>query len=278
MTGVRFACCSFLIFGSSMLPRQSKPVSNMFTAPIQLAASKAKGSSSDHPTNGASRLLESYANLPLSFEGNQGQTDARVKFLSRGSAYSLFLTDDEAVFSMSFRGSRAKAHDREVPGGRRLRPSSAENTSNAILRMKLINANPSARVTGEDELAGKSNYLVGNDVRKWRHNVANYAKVKYEGIYSGIDLVYYGNQHQLEYDFVVAPGADPHKIRLDIRGARTIRQHDNGDLVLQMMQGELRWHKPVAYQEKDGSRQGIAAHYVVKDKNRVEFAVADYDI
>jgi hypothetical protein len=88
--------------------------------------------------------------------------------------------------------------------------------------MKLVKANPAAKVTGADELLGKSNYFIGNDPKKWRTNLTNYAKVKYEGIYSGVDLVYYGNQRQLEYDFVVAPGADPHRIQFDVRGSKHI--------------------------------------------------------
>ena len=141
--------------------------------------------------------------------------------------------------------------------------------------MKLVNANPAAKVTGIDELPGKSNYFIGNDPKKWRTNVPTYAKVKYEGIYPGIDLVYYGNQRQLEYDFVVAPGADPRLIQFDVRGAKRIRRDEGGDLVLKMDEGEIRWHKPVVYQEKDGTRQEIAAHYAITDKNRVGFEVAE---
>ena len=139
--------------------------------------------------------------------------------------------------------------------------------------MKLRNANPAAKVTGADELPGKSNYFIGNDPKKWRSNVPEYAKVKYEGIYSGIDLVYYGNQRQFEYDFVVAPGADPHRIQFDVRGAKHISRDEHGDLVLQIARGEVRWRNPIVYQEKDGTRQEIAAHYVIKHKNRVGFEV-----
>jgi hypothetical protein len=143
--------------------------------------------------------------------------------------------------------------------------------------MKLRDANPAAKVTGIDELAGTSNYFIGNDPKKWHSHVSTYAKVKYEGIYSGIDLVYYGNQRQLEYDFIVAPGADPRRIAFDIRGAQLIRRDARGDLVLKMDDGEIRWHKPVVYQEKDGTKQEIAARYAIPDTNRVTFEVAKYD-
>ena len=144
--------------------------------------------------------------------------------------------------------------------------------------MKLVKANAAAKVTGADELPGRSNYFIGNDPTKWHTNVHEYTKVKYEGIYSGIDLVYYGNQRQLEYDFVVAPGADPRHIHFDLRGAKSISRDERGDLVLRTAAGEVLWRKPVVYQEKAGTRQEIAAHYVIKHKNRIGFEVADYDL
>jgi hypothetical protein len=104
-----------------------------------------------------------------------------------------------------------------------------------------------------------------------------YAKVKYDGIYKGIDLIYYGNQRQLEYDFVVRPGADPHRIQFDVRGARRIRRDEHGDLVFKMGEAEIRWQRPIVYQEKNGAKQEIPAHYVIKDTNRVAFGLAKYD-
>jgi hypothetical protein len=101
--------------------------------------------------------------------------------------------------------------------------------------------------------------------------------VKYEGIYSGIDLVYYGNQRQLEYDFVVAPGADPRRIGFEVRGAKQILQGARGELVFKMGEEEIRWHKPVVYQVNAGRRQEIPAQYAVMDTNRVGFQVEKYD-
>ncbi len=195
------------------------------------------------------RAISTYGKLPLSFEKNQGQTDAAVKFLARGQGYTLYLTAGEAVLA-------TKAHD--------------------VMRMKLLGADAAAGATGLEEMAGKSNYFIGNDPTKWRTNVPTFAKVKFSHVYSGIDLVYYGNQRQLEYDFVVAPGADPKRIQFEFEGAK-LRRDGHGDLVLKTSQGELQWHKPAAYQEKDGNRQEIAARYVIKDKNRVGFEIAAYD-
>ena len=124
--------------------------------------------------------------------------------------------------------------------------------------MKLVSANRSPRVTGLDELPGKSNYFIGSDPAKWQTDVRTYAKVKYEGVYPGVDLVYYGNQRQLEYDFVVAPGADPKAIALEIETRSSKLENRNpklavetsGDLVIETDGGEVRFHKPVVYQEQ----------------------------
>jgi len=135
-----------------------------------------------------------YGNLPLSFEANNGQSDGQVRFISRGHRYGLFLTPTEAVLSLT--GPTAD-------GG---------SNRNAVVRMKLTGANAQPTVTGLTELSSKSHYLTGNRPEKWRTRVANYGKVRYEGVYPGIDLVYYGTQRQLEYDFIVSPGADPEKM------------------------------------------------------------------
>src|SRR6202521_1982121 len=267
-----YFACLFQCLATTFLLPQSNPV------PLinQSAGVVSPISASQGDPKAQARILDSYGKLPLSFEANHGQTDSRVKFLSRTGGYSLFLTGDEAVLTLS--GSKANTHKAKIAGtARTLQSDMAAPKSVGMLRMKLCNANPAARVTGVDELAGTSNYFIGNDPTKWRTNVPTYAKVKYEGIYSGIDLVYYGNQRQLEYDFIVAPGADPRRIAFDIRGAKRIRQDRRGDLVFKMGDGEIRWHKPVVYQEKDGARQLVAARYAITNRNRVGFEVAEYD-
>jgi hypothetical protein len=241
------------------------------------------------------KILDEYGRLPLSFEANDGQTDARVKFFSRTSGYSLFLTQDEVVLTLDggkatnsspqgLKPASAKGYDtaartpfpRTFYASRRDR-GTAESMPNSVLRMKLRNSNPMAKMVGVGELAGTNNYFIGNDPAKWRTNVPTYTSVKYEGIYSGIDLVYYGNQRQLEYDFVVAPGADLRRIAFDVRGAKRIRRDAYGELIFKMGEDEVRWRKPVVYQEKDGARQLIAARYAITNTNQVGFEVAKYD-
>src|SRR5260370_2045935 len=156
---------------------------------------------------GASREI-AFGKLPLAFEANQGQTDRRVKFVSRGSGYSLFLTGDEAVLALNKRPQQSpgggKAHSLPVSHFKTTSLLSPEAFAPEFLRMKLVGANPKAAVSGMDELPGRSNYLMGNDPSKWRTNVPKYAKVKYREVYAGVDLIYYGNQSELEYYFIVA--------------------------------------------------------------------------
>ena len=283
------------------------------------------------------KLVETYGQLPLSFEINQGQTDSQVRFLSRGHGYTLFLTGDEAVLSLrsqksgirsqqpASRNSKLENRNSFLPESLLPRPteyglraidnrqSAINNSSNkapTVLRMTLVGANANAKVTGLDPLPGKSNYFLGNDPKKWRTNVSNYAKVKYENIYPGIDLVYYGKESggrnqepevrshksggtsqesggsstpresgsQLEYDFVVFPGADPAAITLAVETGNSkletgnskiengqasspspggVRIDANGDLVISTDAGEVRFRKPLVYQPQStvGSRQ-----------------------
>ena len=193
--------------------------------------------------------------LPLSFEANQGQLDERVRFFARGLGYSLFLTPDEAVLA---------SHDDKRAG-------------KGALRITLVGARRAPRVTGIDALRGKSNYFIGGDPSQWRRNVPLYGKVRYEGVYPGIDVVYYGNQRQLEYDFQVAPGADPRTIRIAFGGARAVSVDGGGEVVVQAAHGEMRQRKPLVYQEVDGARREVSGRYVMRGRREVGFEVGDYD-
>jgi hypothetical protein len=125
--------------------------------------------------------------------------------------------------------------------------------------MNLVGANPDAAVAGLDQLPGTSNYMIGNDPSQWHTNIANYGQVAYQGVYPGVNLVYYGNQQQLEYDFVVAPGADPGSIRFAIQGADSVSLDDQGNLVLSTGSGDVLEHAPVVYQEVGGAPGGRGA-------------------
>ncbi len=263
-----------------------------------------------------SQLIEHFGKLPLSFEANQGQTDGQVKFLSRGSGYTLFLTSNEAVLALrqgkprSYQGAERRTDtwppkgdlpfksnltDAAFPGLLKLQAASELKTKSAlpsrdtrptVLRMRLMGANPTAKVIGIEGLSGRNNYFIGKNPRKWRTNVPTYAKVRYKDVYPGVDLVYYGSQRQLEYDFAVTPGADPRTIELRFEGSDRVSVNADGELLLNANGGELRFRKPLVYQRTidhgvhvtDGSiMHFLDGRYVLKGENRVGFKLAAYD-
>jgi hypothetical protein len=218
------------------------------------------------------RLLQSYGNLPLSFEPNHGQTDAQVEFLSRGAGYTLFLTSREAVLTLSqVTSDWRRLETRRDPAvvGRhsseRLRLFAV-----GVLRMRLIGAKQYAPITGVDELPGKSNYFVGNDPIKWRTQIPTYARVKCAAVYPGVDLVYHGNRGQLEYDFVVAPGTDPGVIALSFTGARHITvDPETADLLMRSGTQNLRFKRPVVYQPATSLHSALRTERSVDGRYRV---------
>jgi hypothetical protein len=223
-----------------------------------------------------SNWIDSYGNLPLSFEENVGQTDSRVHFLSHGSGYELLLTPQELVLSLRHTRRLGASSPRRGAYPTALRNEATPQTI-SVLRMRLERAAPAPQITGLDELPGKVNYFIGKDPKKWRTGVRTSARVKYHSIYPGVDLIFYGNQHRLEHDFVVAPGADPNSISLDVEGARKLRIDARGNLVMGVSGGEVDLQKPVIYQEMKGERLEIAGGYVLAGSHRVKFAVSGYD-
>ncbi len=224
-----------------------------------------------------------FAQLPLSFEPNLGQADPRVKFLSRGPGYMLFLTPTEAVLAL-------RSGNSPLPVGERREKTRARG-KNTVLRLNLIGASPNAQVEGADRLPGIANYFIGSDPRKWRTDIPTYAKVRYRNVYPGIDLVYYGtNQRQLEYDFILAPGANPKAIAIRFDGAKKLSLNSNGGVIAKLPDGvEVLHRAPAIYQERcrpergDGKRkkkchpERVAGRCVLQGKNTIGFELAGYD-
>jgi hypothetical protein len=219
------------------------------------------------------RVLETYGKLPLSFEANQGQVDKQVNFLARGSGYSVFLTPTQAVLTLRATRTQPSTLNHQ-PGAE---PESVAKTDTSVLRLQLVSSNPTAQVKGLEQLSSKSNYLTGNNPNQWHTDISHYAKVQYQGVYPGIDLVYYGNQRQLEYDFIVAPGANPKNIKFQISGAQRLEIDKQGNLLLHTSSGVIRQKQPVIYQEINGHRREIAGGYVLLGQQEVGFAVGGYD-
>ena len=216
------------------------------------------------------KLSHDYGNLPLAFEPNVGQTDARVRFLARGAGMAAFFTDTETIMVLS----RSQA---TKPGRLGREEAGAGEVERAVVRMKLAGAGQPQRARGLEKLPGVSNYFIGNDPSKWRTDVPHYGRIQYEGVYPGIDLVWYGNQRRLEYDFVVAPGADPRQIQVAYEGVESVRLEGNGELVLRTALGEVRQQKPQVYQEIGGKRVEVPARYGILEGNRVTFELSRYD-
>lgn len=242
-----------LIAVASMFLSVVMPVQTTFSAPA---------TTSIHPTQLPSvqrdhLALKSYGNLPLSFETNVGQTNPDVKFLSRGLGYTLFLTDSQATLKLtSQQTADAKAQT-------------------AILRLKLLKARP--RLEGQELLEGKVNYLIGKDQKKWHSNISTYRNIVYRNAWSGIDMIWHGTQNELEYDFVVRPGADPSKIRFALKGAQNLHVDQEGRLVAKTSAGEVIQKAPTIYQETAEGRRVIAGNFVLKGADEIGFKISEYD-
>jgi len=222
------------------------------------------------------RVKEAYGRLPIAFTRNAGQHDEKVKYTARGGGFQLFLTSDEAVLALNKPAAEQKGEDE--PG---VEQEAAEvgrqKQGAAVLRMKLLGADGRARVTGEEEMAAKSNYFVGADAESWQTGVAMFEKVRYHEVYPGIDVVYYGNQRQLEYDFILAPRVDPKRIKLAFSGARKVHLDAGGDLLLETGNGTVRQQRPVIYQLVEGRRQEVAGQYAISGRGEIGFKVGAYD-
>ena len=237
----------------------------------------------------------SLSKQPLSFEPNLGQSDSAVKFLSRGQGYSLFLTGNEAVLSMTSAaprdagflhaaplsafsefgktasdGLRVKAHPRS--------PTPPIGGDSAVVRIALKGASHAPQMSGVEKMAARSNFFIGNDPKQWHTNVPNYAKVELKNVYPGIDLIYHGSeQGQLEYDFRLASGGDPNAIRLSFRGAGKLALSKQGDLIVSVGKSKLVEHAPAIYQEIGGARRTIGGGWRLHGAHEAGMRVAAYD-
>ncbi len=212
------------------------------------------------------QLNDGYGRLPLSFEENRGQTDPRVKFLSRGSGYSLFLTATEAVLKL--RDPSAHAGPQKPTG---------DGARFSALRIRLKGANPAPEVTGVDRLEGTSNYFIGRDPKAWHTKIPTFAGVRLRNVYPEVNLRYRGEQGRLEYDLEVGPGADASRIKLEFEGARKLEIDAEHNLVIRTGGGTVIEHAPRIYQTIAGARRAVSGGYVIKDARTVAFELGPYD-
>jgi hypothetical protein len=245
------------------LPQLANILATILTLP--LAAQNAFPTDQKLSSDKSAALKAEFGRLPLTFEANQGQTDSRVRFISRGSQSTLFLTDQEAVFSLVNHATYPRENAPSKIG------------SSDVIRMQLHGVQLGVHVAGQDMLEGKINYLIGSNQSKWHTSIPTYAQVRYTGVYPGIDLVYHGDQQRLEYDFVVAPDANPSHIRLHFEGASRISLGADGNLDIKADHGSIAFHRPSIYQEIGGRREPVSGSFQLLANNTVGFRLGSYD-
>ncbi len=232
------------------------------------------GAASKPATGAPTSVAPKPIHLPLFFEANRGQADSRVQFMARGKGYTLLLTPTETVLAES----QTQVSARSGAFGPFQNPLIATKTSRgSVIRMQLVGANSAPAMTGVEALPGKVNYLIGNDPSKWQTEVPLYSQARTEQVYPGVDLLFHGDERQLEYDFVVAPGADPSKITFRIRGAARMKINAHGDLLLHGTDSDFVMHKPVIYQTIASERRPIEGSFVKRGKNEIAFRLGAYD-
>ena len=205
---------------------------------------------------------QNLSNLPLSFEPNVGQTDSAVRFMARSKGMIVYFTDNEIVMSLNRREKGADG---------------VSKANRHVIKMKMTNGRPPLQAQGLDPQGGVSNYYRGNDPKAWQTNVPHYGRVSLSGVYDGVDLVSYGNDQKLEYDFVVAPGADPKQVQLAFEGVDSMDVNAAGDLVLHTPIGDVLQKRPAVYQNSAQGRMNVAANYTISRGHRVAFELAAYD-
>jgi uncharacterized repeat protein (TIGR01451 family) len=266
VVGIRISLAGLLLLGAGCAvlgwgSRLGKIVQNTTGGP----SLRAVGSESAGDMQAQAQSI--VAGLPLIFEPNLGQAnldpaDTRALFVTHGSRYSMALGTDGAVLTLV---SPTRPAGLSHPAGK-----------SQTLQMKFAGANPNVSLHAADQLPGKSNYFIGNDPAKWRTGLPQFARVRYENVYAGINLVFYGNAGHLEYDFQVAPGADPSQAQLEFNGAKKL-EVKGGSLVIEGENGSVRLDAPTVYQEIDGRRKAIEGAFALRAANRAGFEIGAYD-
>ncbi len=247
------------------------------------------GTALDHPPSKQS-LANRFGALPLSFEPNEGQTGQPVRFLAHGAGYAVLLTGKEAMLSLQEPEAAEESErllkkmdartQRRFQSRKfyRLSPRFHRAHKPDIIKIAMAGANSSAEIQALDQLPGKANYFIGNEAEKWRTGIPTYGQVKYLGIYPGIDLVYYGKQGRLEFDFVVSPGADPKAIKLQFDGPGRLSTGKDGGISIRIGDRSLELLPPNIYQMKDGQRTAVTGQFVRNGSSETfGFQVSKYD-
>jgi hypothetical protein len=259
----------FLILGICMQFASALPQGELHA---QTAPKAPDGSTAS--TQQQQQIAASAITMPLFFEANEGQTDPSVRFLTRSGGYTMFLTPTETVL---VEGNNGNLSGDKFGKGMRTFRADAKNSRQSVLRMELLGANSAPEFQGLQSLPGKVNYLIGKDHAAWHTNVPLFSEVRVARVYPGVDLLFHGDQRQLEYDFVVAPGADAGRIGFRIWGAKKIEIDANGNLILHTAESEFEMRKPAIYQGEGADRSEVRGKFVLSAKNEVRFELGPYD-
>ena len=196
----------------------------------------------------------SIARIPINFEPNYGQASPSARFVARAGNVDVEIRS--LGIDLSLHGQTGKS---------------------ATVKLDFTGASPNAGISASDRRAGQSKYLIGRDPFGWQTHVPNFGRVTYTNLYPGIDVAFYGNGQHLEHDFLVAPGADYHTIRLRVTGTNKLSLDGNGSLVLSCPDGDLIFHVPEVYQLSESGRQTLHARFIFLDKNEIGFEIENYD-
>jgi len=275
---VPYLCDISLLALAVLVTSQNHSIAQMRTQPekvLQAIPAATPAAAQPAGQDAHADILQHYGKLPISFEPNRGQADAHVQFAAHGNGYGVYLSSQAALLvlqkpALPFRGPQTR--DNLSFARHRVRPPKAD-----VLRMQLLRSNPNAQSAGIDQLPGVANYYIGNDASKWHTDIPTYSKVRFAEVYRGIDLIYYGNQRQLEYDFVVAPFANPAKIQLGFSGADRLSLAQDGGLRVQTKDSQVIFHKPVVYQDIDGEHREVEGRFTLLSYNTVGFSLGAYD-
>jgi hypothetical protein len=258
-----------MIFCSSRDPEMNRRFGSILAICLLLV------SAASAQNNALPLTRRAYSNPPLGFERNLGQADGGIVFLARGRGYALSLKGSDAVLSFAEKSERVSS--RSDLGTRRLTGEDAPADPRSSVVIRLRHGQGPLTATGEDELPGSVNYIFGNSPATWLTGIPTYARVRYSHVYPGIDLVYYGKQQQLEFDFDLAPGANPGQIQMQFGGAGPVELDGDGNLKIAAGDTYLALGKPVAYQDTDGKRREIPGRFRRIDRHTVGFAFGRYD-
>lgn len=217
------------------------------------------------------KVSESYGNIPLSFIQNDGQMDKEVKFYERASGHTTYFTKEGIYLKLA---GKTENNDRK----------------SEVMKLTAIGGNKKPKVFAEGMQEGKVNYFIGSNQKKWQTNIPTYGAIVYEGIYKNIDMKFYGNNRQMEYDIIVKPGANPSKVQLSYEGIKNLIVTKDGRLEISMKEGTVIQDRPYCYQEINGKCIEVEGKFEILNKGKQDsgnstsnpqftygFLVASYD-